>query len=210
VSARKSDRVAGALTPTDLPEVFQREPKVSVMHEAVVRHLANRRAGTADTKTRDEVSGGGRKPWRQKGTGRARQGSIRSPQWRKGGVVFGPHPRSYELGMNRKARRSALAMAIASKAQAQALFLVEAATLGAAKTKELAATLWPQAQTDSVLVVVHQTKDDAAPQIRRAGRNLRRADVADVASVSAHAVLGHDRVILTQAALDALAEVCRA
>ena len=210
MSARKSDPVASTLTPTDLPEVFQRTPKVSVLHEAVVRHLANRRAGTADTKTRDEVAGGGRKPWRQKGTGRARQGSIRSPQWRKGGVVFGPHPRSHDLGMNRKSRRSALAMAIASKAQAQALFLVEAASLGAEKTKELAATLWPQEQGDRVLLVIHHAKDEAAPQIRRVGRNLRRADVADVGQVSAHAVLGHDRVILTRAALEALAEVCRA
>src|ERR1700730_11030478 len=115
-TAKKSRKASTAVTKTvDMPAVFQREPKLSLLHEAVVRHLANRRAGTADTKTRDEVSGGGRKPWRQKGTGRARAGSIRSPIWRKGGVVFGPHPRSFAIAMTKKARRKALAMAIAAK-----------------------------------------------------------------------------------------------
>ncbi|MGB9825589.1 MAG: 50S ribosomal protein L4, partial [Desulfofundulus sp.] len=95
--------------------VFAVPMNSALIHQAVVRHLANRRRGTADTKTRAEVSGGGRKPWRQKGTGRARHGSIRSPLWRHGGVVFGPHPRSYAQDMPRKMRRLALKMALSEK-----------------------------------------------------------------------------------------------
>lgn len=201
--------VMQALKKDALPESLSREPKLSVMHESVVRHLANRRAGTADTKKRDEVSGGGRKPWRQKGTGRARQGSIRSPQWRKGGVVFGPHPRSFALSMNKKTRRSALAMALATKALADALFVMDGADMSATKTKELRSLLWPQGQGDSVLLVLHGAKDETAGQVRRAGRNLRRADVIGHDGVSAHAVLAHDRVIVSRNALEALAEVCR-
>jgi large subunit ribosomal protein L4 len=207
--AAKPDAVLQALERESLPESLSREPKLSVMHAAVVRQLANRRAGTADTKKRDEVSGGGRKPWRQKGTGRARQGSIRSPQWRKGGVVFGPHPRSFALAMNRKARRSALAMALAAKAQAAGLFVVDAARVNATKTKELRSLLWPQEQTDSVLLVLHTNLDETAGQVRRAGRNLRRAAVIGHDGMSAHAVLAHDRVIVSRNALEALAEVCR-
>ena len=208
-TAAQSDTLLQPLAQEALPEGLTREPKLSVMHEAVVRHLANRRAGTADTKKRDEVSGGGRKPWRQKGTGRARQGSIRSPQWRKGGIVFGPHPRSFALDMNKKARRSALAMALASKAAADALFVVDATGVDATKTKELRSLLWPQAQTDSVLLVLHGAKDETAPSVRRAGRNLRHADVVGHEGVSAHAVLSHDRVIVSRHALEAIAEVCR-
>ena len=143
MTAAQLDKTGKAAGKAELPDVFDKKPKLSVLHEAVVRHLANRRAGTASTKTRDEVSGGGRKPWRQKGTGRARQGSIRSPQWRKGGVVFGPHPRSFAVGMNKKTRRGALAMAIAAKAEADGLFIIDAAGLVPAKTKELERILWP-------------------------------------------------------------------
>src|SRR5579864_3157284 len=119
----KSGKTVGT---ADVPAVFAVEPKGALLHQSVVRHLANRRAGTADTKTRDEVAGGGRKPWRQKGTGRARHGSIRSPLWRKGGVVFGPHPRSFAFAMNKKARRRALAMAIAAKAEDGGLSVIDA------------------------------------------------------------------------------------
>src|ERR1700730_16435849 len=109
------DKSGKAIGTADVPAVFAVEPRGPLLHQAVMRHLANRRAGTADTKRRDDVAGGGRKPWRQKGTGRARHGSIRSPIWRKGGVVFGPHPRSFAIAMTKKARRKALAMAIAAK-----------------------------------------------------------------------------------------------
>src|SRR5579864_9315050 len=162
--AKKSSKKAAkpVAKTVDIPAVFQREPKLSLLHQAVVRHLANRRAGTADTKKRDEVAGGGRKPWRQKGTGRARHGSIRSPIWRKGGVVFGPHPRSFAIGMNKPARRQALAMAVAAKAQAGALSLIDTGSIASGKTKDLTGRLWANGQRDSVVVVLHLERDDHA------------------------------------------------
>ncbi|MDQ6824504.1 MAG: 50S ribosomal protein L4 [Candidatus Eremiobacteraeota bacterium] len=209
--AKKSRKTSPAVTKTaDMPAVFQTQPKLSLLHEAVVRHLANRRAGTADTKTRDEVSGGGRKPWRQKGTGRARAGSNRSPLWRTGGVVFGPHPRSFAVGMNKRARRSALAMAVGVKADAGALSIIDAAGLKPAKTKDLTAVLWSDGKDDSVLIVLDLERDVNAPQIRLAARNLKRAHVLGHNEVSVHALLGHDRALFSQHALDALAEVCGA
>jgi large subunit ribosomal protein L4 len=208
-TAAQLDKTGKAMGTFEIPEVFTTKPKLSVMHQAVVRHLANRRAGTADTKRRDDVSGGGRKPWRQKGTGRARAGSIRSPLWRTGGVVFGPHPRSFAVGMNKKARRSALAMAIAAKANAGALYVIDAAGIKPAKTKELSALLWPDKQRDSVLLAVDATRDDGAREMHLAGRNLRRADVLRHDELSVHSILGHDRLVITKNALDALAEACR-
>ncbi|HEV2878460.1 MAG TPA: 50S ribosomal protein L4 [Candidatus Eremiobacteraceae bacterium] len=208
MTAAKLDKTGKAVGTAEIPDVFTKKPKLSVLHQAVVRHLANRRAGTADTKTRDEVSGGGRKPWRQKGTGRARQGSIRSPLWRKGGVVFGPHPRSHAVGMNKKTRRSALAMAVAAKAEAGELFIIDASDLKPEKTKDLIVVLWPEKQGDSVLLAVHAQKDAGAREISLAGRNLRRADVVGHDRVSAHAILAHDRFVVSRNALDALAEVC--
>jgi large subunit ribosomal protein L4 len=175
--------------------------------------LANRRAGTADTKTRAEVRGGGRKPWRQKGTGRARHGSIRSPIWRKGGVVFGPHPRSYEIAMNRRARRAALAMAIAAKAADGAVSVIDAAGLNPAKTKEMIGVLWSDGKkhgSDRVLFVLDPGKDEHAAAITRAGRNLANAFFISYNEIDPHAVLALDRVIFTKNAYEALAEVCRA
>lgn len=201
----KSGKTVGKL---EIPEVFSTKPKISVLHQAVVRQLANRRAGTADTKTRDEVAGGGRKPWRQKGTGRARHGSIRSPLWRKGGVVFGPHPRSYAKDMNKRARRSALAMAIAIKAQDGLLSVIDADDLNPTKTKELQAVLWPDKQGDSVLLAVHAEGDRHARAISLAARNLRRAKVSAHDELSVHSILRFDRLVLSKAALAALAEVC--
>jgi large subunit ribosomal protein L4 len=208
VTAAKIDKTGKAVGTAEVPDIFTQQPKLSVLHQAVVRHLANRRAGTADTKTRDEVSGGGRKPWRQKGTGRARQGSIRSPLWRKGGVVFGPHPRSHAVAMNKKTRRSALAMAVAVKANAGALFILDGGGIKPAKTQELIAILWPEKKGDSVLLVVHAQKDDGARETHLAGRNLRRASVVAHNDISAHAILAHDRLVVSRNALDALAEVC--
>src|SRR5215469_13680135 len=132
------DKSGKQIGSADVPAAFAVEPKGALLHQAVKRHLANRRAGTASTKRRDEVAGGGKKPWRQKGTGRARHGSIRSPIWRKGGVVFSPHPRSYRIAMNRRARRAALGMAVAAKATEGALSIMDVAGFKPAKTKEFA------------------------------------------------------------------------
>ena len=207
-SPRRRAKAPAPASAASLPAAFQVVPKTSLLHQAVVRHLANRRAGTADTKTRDEVAGGGRKPWRQKGTGRARHGSIRSPIWRKGGVVFGPHPRSFAVGMNKSARRKALAMAIASKAENGSLSILDPASIESAKTKDLRSRLWGQGQDDSIVLVVDRERDDNQLQIRRAARNLQRLSVLGHGELSVHALLSHDRAIFTQHALDALAEVC--
>ncbi len=197
----------------DVPAAFAREPKTAVLHFAVMRHLANRRAGTADTKRRDDVRGGGKKPWRQKGTGRARAGSIRSPLWRKGGVVFGPHPRSYNIAMNRSARRAALGMAVAAKAADGGISVIDAAGLKPAKTKEFIEILERSDAADArnkVLFVLHTEKDEHAQEIRQAGRNVRRVTIVPYGGVSAHALLAHDRVIFTKNAYEALAEVLSA
>jgi len=197
----------------DVPAAFAREPKTAVLHFAVMRHLANRRAGTADTKRRDDVRGGGKKPWRQKGTGRARAGSIRSPLWRKGGVVFGPHPRSYNIAMNRTARRAALGMAVAAKAADGGISVIDAAGLKPAKTKEFIEILERSDTADArnrVLFVLHTEKDEHAREIRQAGRNVRRVTIMPYGGLSAHALLKHDRVIFTKNAYEALAEVCSA
>jgi large subunit ribosomal protein L4 len=190
---------------------FAVTPSSSLLHLAVVRNLANRRAGTADTKTRDEVRGGGRKPWRQKGTGRARQGSIRSPQWRKGGVVFGPHPRSFARDMNKKQRRIALAQAIAERSSENSLSLMDAAGFAPAKTKEMLAMLWPDGSVRlRTLFVVNRGLDAGAAAIAQAGRNLANVTILGHDEISVHALLAHDRILMTKSAYDALAEVCGA
>ena len=213
----KSGKTVGKV---EIPASLAREPKVALLHFAVTRELANRRAGTADTKKRDEVSGGGRKPWRQKGTGRARHGSIRSPIWRKGGVVFGPHPRSYRVAMNRRARRAALGMAVAAKAADGALSIVDVAGLKPAKTQEFAEILSQLTQSKdsdgrtsstaatTTLFVVNREKDESAAAIEQAGRNLRGLTIVPHGEISAHALLAHHHVIFSKNAYEALAEVC--
>jgi large subunit ribosomal protein L4 len=213
VSVPLLDKSGKAIGKVDVPKAFERDAKPAVLHQAVVRHLANRRAGTADTKTRSEVAGGGRKPWRQKGTGRARHGSIRSPIWRKGGVVFGPHPRSFAISMNRRARRTALAMALATKVKEGGLSVLDVTGLEPHKTKDIITLLWSNGDYrtgDRVLLVVHTGKDEHAQAVIRAARNLARASVVSHSDVSAYGVLAHDRVLATKAAYEALAEVCSA
>lgn len=122
-------------------DIFGLEPHEAVMHQALVRQLANARQGTASTKTRGQVSGGGRKPWRQKGTGRARQGSTRAPHWKGGGVVFGPHPRSYRQRMPRKMRRLALKSALSVKAAEGSIVLVDDLVVAAPRTKDMLGVL---------------------------------------------------------------------
>ena len=207
------DKSGKAVGTVEIPAALAREPKPAVLHFAVTRVLANRRAGTADTKTRAEVRGGGRKPWRQTGTGRARHGSIRSPIWRKGGVVFGPHPRSFAIAMNRRARRAALAMAVAAKAADGTVSIIDAAGLNPAKTKDMAAVLWSDGKAEAgsrVLFVLHPAKDEHAAGIARAGRNLAHATIIAYSEADPHNLLAHDRVIFTKNAYEALAEVCGA
>jgi large subunit ribosomal protein L4 len=182
--------------------------KRHTIFRAVFRELANPRAGTASTKKRDEVRGGGRKPWRQKGTGRARQGSIRSPQWRHGGVVFGPQPRSYETDLNKKERRLALAAALADRFTADAVSIVDAKALGTEKTKDLAAALFGSAKASRTavrtLLVFESDERDLGVRVLRAGRNLQRLGITHTGALDVKDVIRHARLVFTQAAYDKL------
>ncbi|MBI2462446.1 MAG: 50S ribosomal protein L4 [Candidatus Rokubacteria bacterium] len=185
------------------PEVFAVPIRTALLHQAVVRELAGRRAGTHDTKTRAEVSGGGRKPWRQKGTGRARQGTIRAPQWRGGGIVFGPHPRSYVQAMPRKARREALRIALADKLAAGQLLVVDRLALPTPKTRGLVALLAGLGiEGGPTLLVVAAVPDELA----RASRNIPWLSVAKGTHVSVYELLRHERVLFERAALEELQE----
>lgn len=185
------------------PEVFGVKIRMPLLHLAVTRELAAQRAGTHQTKGRSDVSGGGKKPWRQKGTGRARQGSIRAAQWRKGGVVFGPHPRDYSMAMPQKARREALRAALAATVAAGRLAVVDRVELGEAKTKALAAWLKGLGlREQSTLLVVGQLTEPVA----RASRNLAWLVVETPSHVSVYQLLRHSQVVFERQALLALQE----
>lgn len=183
------------------PEVFGVEIRVPLLHQAVTRELAALRAGTHDTKGRSEVSGGGRKPWKQKGTGRARQGSIRAPQWRKGGTVFGPTPRDYTQRMPREARREALRAALADTANRGELTVVERLDLAEPKTKGLARRLASlNLKPVPTLLVVQQVSEPLA----RAARNISWLTVETPSHVSVYQLLRHPQVLFERSALLAL------
>ncbi len=185
------------------PEVFGVEVRGPLLHQAITRELAGRRAGTHDTKGRSEISGGGRKPWRQKGTGRARQGSIRAPQWRKGGTVFGPTPRSYAQKMPRKARREALRAALTDTVNSGELKVVERLELPEPKTKALARRLADLGLKPIPTLLVVQ---EVSGPLTLASRNLPWLTVETPARVSAYRLLRHDQVLFERAALLALQE----
>jgi len=183
--------------------------KANAIYRAVFRELANPRAGTASTKKRDEVRGGGRKPWRQKGTGRARQGSIRSPQWAHGGVVFGPQPRSYISSLNKKERRAAMRAALADKFQHGGITVLDTTKLDITKTKAFATLLFgsPKAAKDGVKTLVVFATDELATvgaPLRRAGANLQKVAVTHTGELDVKDVVGYARIVLTTAAHDAL------
>jgi large subunit ribosomal protein L4 len=174
-----------------------------LVHQAVVRQMASRRAGTADTQTRGEVQGGGRKPWRQKGTGRARQGSRRSPQWKGGGVVFGPHPRAYDQKMNAKMRRAALRSVLSAKAGEDAVRVVEGFDLDSIGTKAFAQRLEAWEAGGKVLVVL-AARDEV---VERSCRNLREVRVILADSLNVVDLLEADTIVFTREALDRAQEV---
>ena len=188
-------------------EIFGVQVRVPLLHQAVERELADRRAGTHDTKGRSEVSGGGKKPWRQKGTGRARQGSIRATQWKGGGKPFGPTPRKYTKAMPRAMRREALRAAMAAKLRDGEVTVVERLDLRDAKTKSLVSALAsagvPAART---VLVVSELRDG----LQRASRNLPWLSVETPAHLSVYQLIGARRVVFERAALlgfqEALAE----
>jgi large subunit ribosomal protein L4 len=175
----------------------------SVIHQAVVRQMAGRRLGTADTQTRGEVRGGGKKPWRQKGTGRARQGTRTAPQWAGGGVVFGPHPRSYEQKMPAKMRRSALRGVLSAKQADGALRVVESLELAEAKTKAMLERLGRWNAGGKVLIVLAGHDES----VERASRNLGHVRLILADSLNVVDLLEADTVVFTRESLDRAQEV---
>ena len=182
--------------------VFGVEINEHLVHLAVVRQLANNRQGTQKAKTRSEVRGGGRKPWRQKGTGHARQGSIRAPQWTGGGVVFAPVPRDYEVKMNKKERRAALKSALTSKVQDNKLVVVDSLALAEVKTKEMQKVL-TNLKADKALVIT--AADDQNVVI--AARNIADVQTATVSTMNVYDVMKHNTVVVTKDAVASIEEV---
>ncbi len=184
-------------------EVFGATPRVPLLHQAVVRELAARHVGTHDTKGRSEVSGGGRKPWRQKGTGRARQGSIRAVQWKGGGKPFGPTPRTYDKRMPTEMRRAALREAIAAKVASGDVSVVDRLGVSEPKTKALMARLKGLGVTPGPTLLVVAERD---PALLRAARNLRWLQVETSNHASVYQMLRNGRVVFEKAALLSLTE----
>jgi len=182
----------------DLDEtVWGIEPHISVMHQALVRQQANARLGTHETKTRGEVRGGGRKPWRQKGTGRARQGSTRSPQWKGGGVVWGPHPRKYTQAMPKQMRRLAIRSALSAKLRDDRLTVIQGLGDIEPRTKAFKTVLGALPESRSVLVVMAEKND----VIERSAANLEQAKTIIAPILNVRDVLKYDRLIVTEEAL---------
>ena len=180
--------------------VFGIEPNAAVVHQALVTQQANARQGTHDTRTRGEVAGGGKKPYRQKGTGYARQGSRRAPHYKGGGIVFGPHPRSYEKALPRKMRRLALRSVLSARAAEQALTIVDGFALDAPKTKQLLAALATLGAADGAVIVLGERSDP----VFRAARNLDRVHVVTPNGLNLLDMLRLPRLILTESAVSEL------
>lgn len=182
------------------PAVFGAQVNVPVMHQVVRAQLAAARSGTHAAKTRGQVSGGGKKPWRQKGTGRARQGSSRAPQWAGGGVVFPPTPRDHSMSVPKKMRTIALRSALSDRAREGRIAVVDALSFECPKTKEAVAALRAVGAEGKALVVV-EARNDA---IRRSFRNLPDVHLVSVDQINTYDVLANDWIVFTRAALDAL------
>lgn len=188
----------------DLDEtVWGIEPNIPVMHQALVRQLANARLGTHETKTRGEVRGGGRKPWRQKGTGRARQGTIRAPQWKGGGVVFGPHPRKYTQAMPRQMRRLAIRSVLSAKLADDRLTVIKGLTEIEPKTKAFKALLEALPESRSTLIVLAE-KNEA---IERSAANLTNAKTIIAPVLSIRDALKYERLLVTEEAVALIEEL---
>jgi len=179
------------------------EPNDAVLYDAITLARNNQRQGTADTKTRSEVSGGGIKPWKQKGTGRARQGSIRSPHWPGGGVVFGPHPRSYAKKMNRKERRLALKSALSYKVIESEMIVLDSFVMESAKTKDAKAILAALKADKKVLIVVDELNDNLVLSTR----NLNNVVLLEANEINTYDVVAADNMIITEKAVKAIEEV---
>ncbi len=183
--------------------VFGIEPNKTAIHTVVVSYLANQRQGTQSALTRAEVRGGGIKPWRQKGTGRARQGSIRSPQWTGGGVVFAPKPRSYRTSVNKKIKKLALKSALSAKAMDNEILVLDTISLEEIKTKKIAEML-KNLKVDTKALIVLPEKDE---KVYLSARNIHGVETSFVGTLNVYELLKHDKLILTKDAAEKLVEV---
>ena len=182
--------------------IFAIEVNQTAMHAAVVNHLANKRQGTQSTKTRTEVRGGGKKPWRQKGSGRARQGSIRAPQWVGGGVALGPKPRSYRYSINKKIKRIALKSALTAKYNDYAVYVVDGLSLEEIKTAKIAALL-KGLEVSSALIVT----ENADNNIYKSSRNIMGVSATHVGTLNTYDILKHKAIVLSKEAVAKIEEV---
>lgn len=184
-------------------KVFGAEYNEALIHQAVVTRLANERQGTKSTLTRTEVRGGGKKPWRQKGTGNARQGSIRAPQWIKGGVVFAPKPRDFSKAMNKKAKTGALLSALSKKVADGEFVVIDNLEVKEGKTKEMAAFKKALGLEKTAVVVM----DDNNEKVILAARNIKGLSTLPVAQVSTYEIVANNKVVMTKAAVEKIEEV---
>mgnify|MGYP006389047229 FL=1 len=183
--------------------IFAIEPNMSAMHLVVVGYLANQRQGTQSTKTRSEVSGGGKKPWRQKGTGRARQGSTRAPQWYHGGIALGPKPRTYGISINKKVRRLAMKSALSSKVAADEMIVLDSIKLDAIKTKAMAEMFAAIKAGKKVLVVLPENNE----VIYKSIRNIEGAKVSTVNTLNVYDILNCDSLVVLKDSVTKIEEV---
>ena len=184
-------------------EIFGIEPNEAIIHSVLVNYLANQRQGTQSTKTRSEVSGGGRKPWRQKGTGRARQGSIRAPQWIKGGIALGPKPRSYKYTVNRKERRLAIKSMLSMKVLEQSLVVVDKLAFEEIKTKNIVSALNNLKVTGKTLVMLAE-KDE---KVQKSARNIEGVKTTLVNTINVYDLLKYNNLVVTLDTVKKLEEV---
>ena len=191
----------GEMTLSDA--IFGIEPNTSVMHAAVVNYLANQRQGTQSTLTRTEVRGGGRKPWRQKGTGHARQGSIRAPQWVHGGIALGPKPRSYRYTLNKKVRRLAMKSALSSKVKEENIIVLDALNMDGYKTKTIVEMLKSLNVDGKALIVTAE----ADQKVVKSAANIPGVKTAAVNTLNVYDILNHDKFIVVKNAVGLIEEV---
>ena len=184
-------------------EIFGIEPNEAIIHSVLVNFLANQRQGTQSTKTRAEVRGGGRKPWRQKGTGRARQGSIRAPQWIKGGIALGPKPRSYKYTVNRKERRLAIKSMLSMKVLEQSLVVVDKLAFEEIKTKNMVSALSNLKVTGKTLVMLPE-KDE---KVQKSARNIEGVKTTLVNTINVYDLLKYNNLVVTLDTVKKLEEV---
>ena len=184
-------------------EIFGIEPNETVVHSVLVNYLANQRQGTQSTKTRSEVSGGGRKPWRQKGTGRARQGSIRAPQWIKGGIALGPKPRSYKYTVNKKERRLAIKSVLSSKVLENNLVVVDKIDFKEIKTKNMVKTLENLKVEGKTLIVLPEKNEN----VQKSARNIEGVKTSLTNTINVYDLLKYNKLILTVDSVKNLEEV---